>query len=388
MRFNDIIGQREVINKLVDIADSGRVAHAMLFKGENGHGPLALALAFVQYLNCQNRQHYGEGHELHGDSCGECPSCRKINQLMHGDLQLLFPTAAVDAKTKSDSVTSSLYTGEFREWVLSTGGYGTYEGWMKHMGVEKKQGMIREKDAAELLHNLSLKPLEAPYKASLLWMAEKMNGRFANEILKTLEEPSSNTVIVMVTENDDLLLPTVVSRMQMVVVPRIDNGSLLSALQGREGVAGHEEEVLSAAEGSMANALNYLDARSADKEYSELFVQWMRKLFKLNMAPLSQWVEMVHGWNNRELQKQFLMFSQDAFRACFLKTVAGVELSHRLQFGDEKFNNAFPAKITHNNIEAITSAVEEAIEAIDRNCYAKIVLMQLSFTLSSLLKKA
>lgn len=387
MRFNDIIGQRAVINKLIDIADSGRVAHAMLLLGQNGYGSLAMALAFAQYLNCQNRQHYGDGHDLHGDSCGECPSCKKMQQLVHPDLHFSFPTAPRSSSDKTDSLVASMYVEDFRNWVLKREGYGSYDDWMTALGVEKKQGQMRAKDAVEILRNISMKSYEAPYKMVIVWMADKMNITCANDLLKTLEEPTPNTVIMLVAENREDILPTIISRTQLISLPPIDNQSLVNAVQMRENIIGKESEVVSAADGDFMAALNYLDSENPEREYSELFVQWMRRLFKLNMAPLSQWVDEVHAWGNRDKQKKFLMFAQDAFRACFLKTVAGLELTYRLQFGDEKFNNAFPNMITHNNIEAICSALDEAIYAIERNAYAKLVFMKLSFTLSSLLKK-
>ena len=83
MRFADVIGNEGVARALASMADSGRVAHAMLLYENEGCGALALALAYVQYLNCANPSG--------GDSCGECASCRQMAKLIHPDVHFVFP---------------------------------------------------------------------------------------------------------------------------------------------------------------------------------------------------------------------------------------------------------------------------------------------------------
>ena len=388
MQFKDIIGQYVLINHLTQIADSGRVSHAQLFLGKNGYGSLALATAYAQYLNCENRQHYHVSDptkELIADSCGECPNCKKYQALVHSDLHMVFPNITAGS---SDTTSAELFIEEFRKHMLETNMYTSYENWISCITSDQKQGIIREKDAANMVQILSMKTYEAPYKTLLIWMPEKMNNPAANEILKILEEPTDRTIIFLISDNREAILPTILSRTQLIPVPRIDNESLLTAIQKKYNITGHESEVVSAAEGDYIAATRYLSADNPDHEYAHLFVEWMRKLFKLNMAPLSAWVDNIYNWKNRDKQKQFLSYSQEALRACFLKTTSGLILAHRMQFSDAKFNEKFPFMITSNNIERINQAFDEAIMAIDRNGYAKLVFMQLSFTLSVLLKKA
>lgn len=305
--------------------------------------------------------------------------------MVHSDLHMVFPNITAG---NSESTSSELYIEEFRKHMLATNMYTNYDNWISSITNDQKQGVIREKDAANMVHILSMKTYEALYKTLLIWMPEKMNIAAANEILKILEEPTDRTVIFLISDNREAILPTILSRAQIIPVRRIDNESLLKAIQTKYNIAGHENEVLSAAEGDYLAALQYLSPNNPDTEFSHMFVEWMRKLFKLNMAPLSAWVDSVHNWKNRDRQKQFLKYSQEALRACFLKSTTGLVLAHRLQFGDIKFNEHFPFMITTNNIERINQAFDEAIMAIDRNGYAKLVFMQLSFTLSVLLKKA
>lgn len=389
MQFKDIVGQRVLINQLTQIVDSGRVPHTQLFLGSNGYGALSLALAYAQYVNCEHRQHYqvaDPSHELVADSCGECPSCKKMQALMHADLHLIFPTAVPNG-TKAENVCSDMYLEEFRNMVLKNNGYINYDDWIGYQCADKKQGMIREKDASNIVQMLSMKTYEAKNKVLIIWKPDKMNAAAANEVLKTLEEPTDNTAILMVSDAAESILPTIMSRSQVVRVPRIDEASIVQAVAAQNNIAGIEAAVASASEGDYIRALQYTDASNTERQYAEMFVQWMRKLFKLNMVPLSAFVDSLHGMS-RDEQQQFLRYSQEAVRACFLKTAAGIVLAHRIQFGDAKFNERFPCMISANNIERINAALDEAIMAIARNGYDKLVFMKLSFTLSSLLKKA
>ena len=179
-----------------------------------------------------------------------------------------------------------------------------------------------------------------------------MNRECANKLLKTLEEPTDRTLLLLVAESRDRMLSTIISRVQQVVVP--DMGMALS----------EERRV----------------------EYARLFVSWMRLLFKLDMKTLSEWVDQT-ATIGRESQKRFLQYVQESLRACFLKSVAGIALPGELEFGDEKFDTFFPTMITVNNIEQMNQAITDAMYAIERNANAKITFMQLSFTMSKLIKK-
>ncbi|MBP5548286.1 MAG: hypothetical protein J6X58_05310 [Bacteroidales bacterium] len=348
MQFKDIKGQTITANHLTEIIDSGRVSHAQMFLGDTASGSLALAIAYAQYLNCQNRQHYDKKDGgLRADSCGECPSCKKFQQLSFSDLHFFFPNAATPSVTKNYSSTD--FRNEFREFLNNNHQQGTLDSWYEFLGIENKQGMIRERDADELVHIMSLKSYEGSYKIVIIWMAEKMNDTMANKILKSLEEPYPNTLLLLVTENRDKMLSTIISRTQLVRVPDIT---------------------------SMPSSDN--------PDFANLYVIWMRQLFKLNMQSLSEWVDSMHA-KGREQQKMFILYAQEATRECMLRNLAGLPL--KLDFGDAKFNTSFPTMITENNIEKLNDAFNDAFYAIERNAYAKITFMELSFRISKALKK-
>jgi DNA polymerase-3 subunit delta' len=348
MQFKDIAGQRDVINRLTEIIDSGRVSHAQLFLGATADGSLQLALAYLQYLCCEHRQHY-DGGELRADSCGECPSCKKLAQLMHPDLHLIFPNAAT-SKVSGSSIWSGDFMADFRDFVLQHNALGTLDEWYATLGTENKQGMIRELDASHIVSDLALKSYEGGWKMMVIWMAEKMNIAAANELLKTLEEPTPGTLLLLVAESDERLLSTIRSRVQTVRLKPADS----------------------------------LQAAAGSEEFAKLLVEWLRLLFKLKMKELSAQVDRMAAMN-REQQKQFLGYALGVMRDCFLHGAAGLPVD--IGSGDQKFDAMFPQMVTVNNIELINTALNEALFALERNANAKIALMQLSFSMSMALKK-
>lgn len=339
MQFKDIVGQRDTIQRLTSIIDSGRVSHAQMLLGE-AEVIMPLAWAYLQYLCCENR------HD--GDSCGECPSCKKIASLMHPDLHFIFPTATT-SRVK-EKPWSGEFQGEFRDFMLQTQGRGNIDDWYEALGIENKQGLIRELDADSVVSALSLKAYEGGWRMMVVWMAEKMNESFANKLLKTLEEPLPGTLIMLLCESDERLLPTIRSRVQTI------------KLKAESGETKEE----------------------SNPEFAEMLVSWLRMLFKLKMKELSAQVDKMAGLNREQL-KLFLQYALKVMRDCFLNSAAGVEC--HLGSGDEKFDAQFPKMITVNNIELIEEALNDAIFAVERNAYAKIALMELSFRMSKALKK-
>lgn len=382
MQFKDIVGQRVLINRLTEIIDSGRISHAQLLLGQNGYGTLPLALAYAQYLNCEHRQHFGEGSDLRADSCGECPSCKKYQQLAHSDLHFIFPTTT-NNKVKKDPC-SDEFQEDFRQFVLEKGGYVTLDQWYSYIEVENKQGAIYVRDAKSIIDSLSMKAYESAYKVVIIWMVDLLRTDAANKLLKILEEPSPRTLFLLVGEQQERLLSTIISRTQLLRVGKIDDESLLRYLRNDNPQT--TGDLVAAAEGNLLNAKQLVEQGENEKRYAQMFVTWMRQLFKLNMANLSAWVDEIAGMG-REQQKQFLQYAMGSIRACYLKSCAGVEQRYNLQFGDEKFNTAFPHMITPNNIERLDDIFSEAEHAIGRNAYAKIVFMELSFRISKALKK-
>ena len=341
MQFKDIVGQQDIADRLAAAIDSGRVSHAQMLLGDTSVA-MPMAMAYLQYLCCENRQQ-ADGH---ADSCGQCPSCKKISQLMHPDLHLIFP----NPPNGSTAVSAADYQKEYRDFLLQHHAAGSLDQWHAFLSTDVKTSMIRERDAAHIVEVLNLKPYEGGWRMLVIWKPTAMNASAANELLKTLEEPLPGTLILLVDDTDEDLLPTIRSRVQTTNLP--------SPNPSRNP----EDTAL----------------------FAPLIVGWLRMLFKLKMKELAAQVDKMAALN-RQQQKQLLAYTASLMRDCFLCSAAGLPCS--LGSGDEKFDAQFPKMITNNNIEAINAALDDALFAIERNANAKIALMELSFRMSKALKK-
>ena len=225
MRFADITGQEDLKRHLTQSVDAGRVSHAQLFTGTAGSGALAVAVAYVQYLCCR--------HRSGGDSCGECPDCRQIAALAHPDLHLVFPVNK-QGKKSGEVMRSDEFLPQFRALFAERGGYFSPQDWYDRLDLGRTlKGAISAREADGIIRKLSFKSFAAEYKCVIVWLPETMNEEAANKILKILEEPWEKTLFVLVSERPDLLLPTILSRTQEVVVPRLTDEEVRAELERR-----------------------------------------------------------------------------------------------------------------------------------------------------------
>ena len=213
MRFSDIIGYTDIASRLRIGARSGRVAHAQLFDGPEGSGALALARAYAQYLHCE------QPTEL--DSCGICGSCKAHARLEHPDLHWGFPFFKADGQEKAISQPFQL---AWRELLLDKPFFGMEE-WTHAIGSDRKQLFIGVHEALEINRKLGLKPFKGGWKVLILWLPETMRVDTANKMLKLIEEPTDNTIMLFVSEHYGSLLATIRSRVQTIRVPRLEDAA-------------------------------------------------------------------------------------------------------------------------------------------------------------------
>ena len=203
MLFKDVIAQQELKEQLIKTIKSNKVSHAQLFCGQEGSGHFAMAVAYTQYLLCQNRAE---------DSCGTCSSCVKIQQLAHPDVHFSFPVhlSKTNKITQSDDVIK-----EFRE-MISQSPYIGISHWNEFLGNQNKQGIIAVKESEAIIKKLSLKAFEGSYKILIMWLPELMNKEAANKLLKLIEEPPKKTIFLLVADSADKIIDTILSRTQKV----------------------------------------------------------------------------------------------------------------------------------------------------------------------------
>ena len=262
MLLKDIIGQEAVKREMCRSVQEGRIPHAQLLSGPAGVGKLALALAYVQYIACK--------HRTATDACGVCPTCLQYSKLQHPDLHFAFPIVKVD---KGAEVCDD-YMSAFREMVLSNP-YCDADDWAQKMGEEKKQNLIYEKESSEIQRKLSLKAFGDGYKVMIIWQPEKMHIACANKLLKLLEEPPEMTLFLFVSEHPDQLLPTIISRLRPLPVPRLTEEQIVQKLTA-DGHGTMAADAARLAKGSYREALRILDEKDSSKQMFVQFQELMR----------------------------------------------------------------------------------------------------------------
>lgn len=377
MQFKDIIGQRPTIERLVRGVDTGRVSHAQLFSGQEGYGPLPLAIAYAQYIHCTNRRE--------GDSCGECPSCRQIAQLAHPDLHFVFPVNTPKGRS-GEKPLSDRFLPQWRKIVTDTGGYFDEQSWYSAIEIDNKQGNISTQEADEIIRKLSFKSFESEYKIVVVWLAERMNTQAANKLLKILEEPWDKTLFLLLSASPEQLLPTIVSRTQCVTVPSIDETSLTRYLTARKGMP--EADAFRAARlsrGDLLEALRCLRHASENDELFDLFVKLMRLSYEGRHLELLEWAEAVASMG-REEQKRLIENSVRLLRDSYMLT-AGMEPICYLFGREEQFCKKFAPYVNNRNIEPLVAEMERTMRQIAQNGNPRIVFPHFALTVSKLINR-
>ncbi len=376
MRFKDIIGQEEVKAKLLNAYKEGRVAHTQLFLGPEGSGTLPLAIAFAQFMNCKNKQE--------NDSCGRCSSCVKYEKFSHPDLHFVFPSNKPE-KTK-ENPSSELFTRQWIEYLQKVKGYGVQSDWYSFLNIGNRQGNIYARDANNLIKSLSLKSFEATYKVAIIWMAERMDASPANKLLKTFEEPPQDTLMFLVAERYEMLLPTVRSRAQLVKVSKLKEEVLLNALKQQPGINQSQlEEVVANAHGNWSRALMLSSQLEDDHTNFERFREWLLLCYKYDYPALFTFVQKLAAIG-REKQKSFLQYGlQVVHNSIQINANNGKLVTGK---PDEKtFFNNFAKYINQSNQYDFYEALNEAVYHIERNAHPAILFGDLSLTLAVLLNR-
>ena len=343
MRFADVIGNATVAKVLSSMADSGRVAHAMLMYENEGCGALALALAYVQYLNCSNPSG--------GDSCGECPSCRQMSKLIHPDVHFVFPVNK-GPKTSDDKPVSESYIKYWRELAIANP-YFVEADLQRAIGIESKNGLIAVAEARSIINKLSLTSVADGYKAVIFYLPEKMNQETANRLLKMVEEPPEKTVFIFITHAPEKVLQTIFSRCQSIrVLP------------------------LTKEEAEAVKALNPFDDREEYDQFMELFSDLMNALTGRDLMAALECGEVMAALESREKQKAFCTFASDCIRKIFmlqqnLPQIAGVSEE------EKEFYDKMAGCVGKGFCMKSITNIEKVVAMIDRNVNSKILFCDL-----------
>jgi len=382
MFFSDVIGQAEVKQRLIKSVKENRVSHALLFLGAEGSGNLALAVAFAQYLACENPSEE--------DSCGECPGCRKMQKLVHPDVTFSYPIASTEKTSKPRR--SVDFVTEWRKAFLQNP-YLNFNDWVYELDIENKQGIISVDESADILHRLSLKAVEAPYKIVIIWLAEKLHIAAANKLLKIIEEPPDQTFFFLVAENYEQIIPTILSRTQLIKVNKINDHDMENALMSRHSLSKDAARKMAhRAAGNYHEALNFIENNEEEQNLNQQFLDWMRTCLQLNIpkyasAALKTLADMAdeRSRGGREQQKLFLQNGLHILRECLMINYANHSM---VRFEGEELESfrKFAPFVNQNNAEKFIEEFNNAHFHLERNAHFKILFTDLSFTASRLLQ--
>lgn len=371
MFFKDIIGQKEAKQRLIREVKEGKIAHARLFCGPEGIGKLPLAIAYARYLSCSN--------PTETDACGTCPNCIKFNKLAHPDLHFVFPVI----KKKSKDAVSDDFISEWRE-LINQNPYFNLNMWLEEMGAENQQALIYVKESDEIIRKLSLKSSQGGYKIMIIWLPEKMNIECSNKLLKLLEEPPSQTVFLLVSEEPDTLLATIQSRTQRFNLYGIEEEDIVVRLQQQYGI--QESDAISIAhrsEGNFLKALEEIHLNEENKIFFELFVNLMRLSYQRKIREMKQWSETLAAMG-RERQKHFLTYCQQMIRENFIYNFHDPSLIY-LNEEEKNFSSRFAPFINEYNVINIMYELSEAQRHIEQNVNARMVFFDFSLKMIVLL---
>ena len=376
MKRNEVIGQEEVWQRLTEMVREERLPHAIMLCGPQGCGKMALALAFASYLLCQNR-------DGHNEACGECKQCKMLEKWGHPDLLFSYPTIKTPAMGSEHKPVSEDFAEEWRN-MISRSPYFNIEQWMTEIGAENQQAIITAGESDELNRKLSLKSSQGGYKVSVIWLPERMNIECANKILKLIEEPPSQTVFIMVSENPDNLLETIRSRVQRIDVKKTDNESIQKALVGKYGISEDDAmRVARLANGDWLTAVSELSADGENKEFLADFQSLMRLAYQRNVRELKRWSDNINSYG-REKQKRFLTYFLRLIRESFMYNFQQPDLSY-LTSQEEAFTANFARFVNENNILQINELANKAIRDISQNANGKIVFFDMALQMIVLL---
>lgn len=367
MFFSDIIAQEEVRDHLVHAVENNRLSHAMIFLAPEGAGGLPMALAFTQYLVCENRQEH--------DSCGKCSACIKAAQYIHPDIHYSYP---VIPRKPGDKPVSTDYAQEWREFIAQQP-YGNAYDWLQFIGAENKQGNITTHECQDIIRKLSLKSFESEYKILLMWMPEYL-GNEGNRLLKLIEEPPAKTIFILAAENQEQILATILSRTQLVKINPLPKEAVVKALVSRNSAPEPKaRQIATISSGNYREAMHLL--QHAENDYHELLRNWLNYIFTQNRIGLQEWVELMASAKiGRENQKQFLRYFIN-----LLEHTLRLQFMDRSQLAFSEEEMDFAAKLQKlANLEQIQLIVEELDNAsyhIERNANGKMLFHALSIKL-------
>lgn len=366
MYFQQVIGQQKIKQSLLEMVKHQRIPHALLFLGASGVGKLAMALAFAQYVLCEQQQE--------GDSCGRCRNCIKAGKLIHPDIHFSYPVVG-------SKITSPNYLNQWRTTLLDKP-YLNINEWLQLIGAENKQGNINKEECLRIIKQMNLKSFEGGYKILIIWLPEYLQKE-GNRLLKLIEEPPDNTLFILVAEEQDRILNTILSRCQLIKFNALSDEELIVGLIERAGISKEQAiSIVNLSDGNFNEALAL--SKNSANDNAILFLEWMRKSFQGNGGELVNWAEHFARLG-RERQKHFFKYGLHFMRQFMLFKMTGIQ-SARLQPNELNTVMRLSKVVSMEKIEPITQLLNDNYYYVERNANSKIIGLDISIQMNRIFK--
>lgn len=371
MKFAEVAGHEDFKESFRQMADSGRIPHAVLLSGPSGIGKMKMARAMAQYVHCRNRHN--------GDSCGECPSCRQHMSFNNPDLHFVYPVI----KTK-ERFLSSDYSEEWRR-MLTDYEYMPVEQWNEILEAGNKQPRYYVEEADKILETASLSTYKENYKIFLMWLPERMGAECSNKLLKLLEEPFEDTLFILVSNDSKGVLPTIYSRTQPFNLKLLPEQEIASWLERTRGMDWHKAlETARLSEGSIGNAETLADGASELHEFGDMFREMMRMAYARQLTGLRRLAETCNSMN-RPRQQRFLDYCARMVRENFIYNLRQPQLNLMTE-EEEMFSRKFSPFIHSGNVEDMAEEFGKALRDIAGNANTRVVMFSLGLRLCQLIR--
>ena len=375
MLFQDIVSDKAIVEHLIQSYKAGRTAHAQLFLGAQGSGNLALAFAYAQYLQCLQPTAF--------DACGVCNACQKAQKFIHPDIHFTYPTIG----------TGKVSTDFIKEWraFVQENPYPSLEDWLQYLGAENQQGNINKNECVDIVRKLSLKAVEGKFKIQIIWMPELL-GKEGNRLLKLIEEPEEDTVFILVAEQAEKIINTILSRCQLVKIPRYTDDQILGYLQNQQQILPQQAMTIAyMADGNLNKAWHMAKEQTNSADFAAIWAKCLDLILQGNGSQWVNWVEEIAGTKSSDKlgRKEQVTFLQYAL--FFIREVVAFKVHKNLDL----LRLAQPQHALVQRIEKLKFGVfqqlqiliDDTIFAIERNAAPKPLFLDFCIQANRLIRQ-
>lgn len=367
LSFDEIYIDEVFKEKLIRNFSNPKMHHAYILHSNHLDTAIPIAKACSCLLFCQKR--------ISNNSCNECHACKKIKQNIHPDIHFTFPTVSLKS---GKAPISDDFIAKWRSF-LSSHTYFTPNQWMDEIAEANKQGNITHAECKKISSKLGLKAFEGTYKISIIYQAELM-GDGSNRLLKLIEEPPEKTIFFLLVKDINALLPTIISRCQLLKIPLPKNEQLAHILTNYCDVPTESAEKLAwQSKGIISTALKMFS--EGQDEIVDIAIKWLRRCYSFDLQSIGKMVDDLNTLGRQKVS-QFLTQLIDIFHLSFQHMHQNLHIEHP----NFAFIQNFSKILDREKIDKIQKSINQTAYQVKRNAHLKIALFGLFLEINNQLK--